>query len=106
MEKWLVQTWEFTRNGYNHPCRLWSDGWQNQVRLNTFCYFGPSWLIQHVLLVQCLYAFYAADVGTAAASGMQYSGGLYLQGGADDSAGEPAAFCAGLCRGAAGYGLV
>lgn len=49
MKKWLAQTSEFTSRGYNHPYRLWSEGWQDQVRLNTFCYFGPSWLMQYVL---------------------------------------------------------
>ena len=50
MEAWISQTQRFENNGYNYPYGLWETGWNRQVRGDSFCYFGPAWLIKHALI--------------------------------------------------------
>ena len=50
MEEWIRQTQRFEANGYNYPYGLWETNWNRQVRGDSFCYFGPAWLIKYALI--------------------------------------------------------
>lgn len=45
MAQWLSITKRFADEGYCCPNSLWDKDWNNQVQGDSFCYFGPSWLI-------------------------------------------------------------
>ena len=49
LRAWRAQTKRFTQQGKNGDCNLWEKSWSAQVRGNTFCFFGPAWMINYAL---------------------------------------------------------
>jgi hypothetical protein len=49
LRAWRAQMKHFTQQGKNGACNLWEKGWSAQIRGNTFCFFGPAWMINYAL---------------------------------------------------------
>ena len=49
LKVWRAQMKRFTQQGKNGTYNLWEKGWGAQVKGNTFCFFGPAWMINYAL---------------------------------------------------------